>query len=101
MTDVPFYHMFQKPNDLAAVEEKYLTKMEEFQTKDGAYAMVQGTRPQTLAHGLNDSPAGLASWVVDKFRAWSDCSGDIESRFTKDELLANIMIYWVTGTIDS
>lgn len=44
MTDVPFYHMFQKPNDLAAVEEKYLTKMEEFQTKDGAYAMVQGTR---------------------------------------------------------
>jgi len=101
MTDVPFYHMFQKPSDTTATEEKYLKKMEEFQKKDGAYAMIQGTRPQTLAQGLNDSPTGLAAWVVDKFRSWSDCSGDVEQRFTKDELLTNIMIYWVTGTINS
>ncbi|MGI8476209.1 MAG: alpha/beta fold hydrolase [Thermomicrobiales bacterium] len=63
--------------------------------------MVQGTRPQTLAYGLNDSPAGLAAWIVEKFRAWSDCGGDVETRFSKDELLTNITIYWATETINS
>ena len=101
LTDVPFYHMFQKPNDLTADEQKYLAKMEEFPTTKGAYASIQGTRPQTLACGLNDSPAGLAAWIVEKFREWSDCGGDVEKRFTKDELLNNIMIYWMTGTINS
>lgn len=101
LTDVPFYHMFQKPNDLSSAEQKYLAKMEEFPTTEGAYATIQGTRPQTLAFGLNDSPAGLAAWMVEKFRSWSDCGGDIEKSFTKDELLTNIMIYWVTGTIGS
>src|SRR5581483_6310771 len=62
---------------------------------------LQGTRPQTLAYGLNDSPVGLAGWIIEKFRAWSDCHGDIERVFTKDELLTNIMIYWVTQTIHS
>jgi pimeloyl-ACP methyl ester carboxylesterase len=52
-----------------------------------------------LAQGLNDSPAGLAAWIVEKFRAWSDCGGDVESRFTKDELLTQVMIYWLTGSI--
>jgi epoxide hydrolase len=51
---------------------------------------------QTLAAGLNDSPAGLAAWIVEKFRAWSDCDGDLEKCFSKDEILTNIMIYWVT-----
>jgi microsomal epoxide hydrolase len=69
--------------------------------QESAYAMLQSTKPQTLAYGLNDSPAGLAAWIVEKFRAWSDCSGDIEQRFSKDELLNNIMIYWVTETISS
>lgn len=101
LTDVPFYHMFQKPNDLSSDEQKYLAKMEQFPTTEGAYASIQGTRPQTLAYGLNDSPAGLAAWVVEKFRAWSDCEGDVETRFSKDELLTNIMIYWATGTIGS
>ena len=50
---------------------------------------------------MQDSPTGLAAWIVDKFRAWSDCGGDVESRFTKDELLTNVMIYWVTETIES
>ena len=63
--------------------------------------MIQGTSPQTLAYGLNDSPAGLAAWIVEKFRAWSDCSGDIETRFTKDELLTHVTLYWATGTIRS
>jgi hypothetical protein len=50
---------------------------------------------------LNDSPAGLAAWIVEKFLTWSDCNGDLESRFTKDELLTHIMIYWVTESIDT
>jgi pimeloyl-ACP methyl ester carboxylesterase len=101
LTDVPFYHMFQKPDDVTSDEQAYLKKMEQFQKKEGAYAMIQGTRPQTLAPALNDSPAGLAAWIAEKFRGWSDCGGNVETRFTKDELLTNIMIYWTTGTIHS
>ncbi len=101
MTDVPFFHMFQKPNDLTDAEEKYLKKMQEFQQKEGAYALIQSTSPQTLACGLNDSPAGLAAWMVEKFRSWSDCEGDLETRFTRDEVLTNIMLYWATQTVDS
>ena len=63
-----------------------------------AYGAVQGTRPLTLGYGLNDSPAGLAAWVVDKFWAWSDHRGKLENSFSKDDLLTNIMIYWVTET---
>jgi len=63
-----------------------------------AYARLHSSKPQTLAHALNDSPVGLAAWIVEKFRAWSDCGGDVESRFTKDELLTNLMVYWVTQT---
>ena len=65
------------------------------------YQQIQSTRPQSLSFGLNDSPAGLAAWLVEKFRAWSDCGGDVESRFSKDQLLTNVMVYWVTGTIAS
>ncbi len=54
-----------------------------------------------MPDALNDSPAGLAAWLVEKFQRWSDCDGDVESRFTKDELLDNVMIYWVTGTVRS
>jgi len=75
--------------------------MGEFQQKETGYQQIQGTKPQTLGYGLNDSPAGLAAWIVEKFRSWSDCDGDVERRFTKDELLTNIMIYWVTETINS
>jgi pimeloyl-ACP methyl ester carboxylesterase len=66
-----------------------------------AYARLQMSKPQTLAHSLNDSPVGLAAWIVEKFRAWSDSNGDVESRFTKDELITNLMVYWVTGTAPS
>ena len=61
---------------------------------------MQGTRPQTLAFGLTDSPAGLAAWIVEKFRSWSDC-GDVESVFSRDHILANIGLYWFTGAIGS
>ncbi len=62
------------------------------------YSQIQGTKPMTLGYGLNDSPAGLAAWIVEKFRTWSDSGGDVEKRFTKDELLTNITLYWVTET---
>jgi len=65
------------------------------------YQWIQGTKPQTLAYGLTDSPVGLAAWIVEKFRTWSDCGGDVERCFTKDELLTNITIYWATGAINS
>ena len=68
---------------------------------ENAYGNIQGSKPLTLAYGLNDSPAGLAAWVVEKFRTWSDCNGDVESRFTKDQLLTNIMLYWVTEAMPS
>lgn len=65
------------------------------------YSTIQGTRPLALAYGLNDSPAGLAAWIVDKFWAWSDHHGNLENSFTKDELLTNVMIYWVTQSMPS
>src|SRR5262249_3083379 len=61
--------------------------------EESGYSTIQGTKPQTLAFGLTDSPVGLAAWIIEKFRAWSDCGGDVESRFTRDELLTNIMLY--------
>jgi len=68
---------------------------------EGAYGHIQRTRPQTLAYVLTDSPVGLAAWIVEKFRAWSDCGGDVERAFTMDALLTNISIYWFTSTIGS
>jgi microsomal epoxide hydrolase len=66
-----------------------------------AYFDVHATKPQSLGYGLNDSPAGLAAWIVEKFQAWCDCDGDIEQSFTKDDLLTNLTLYWVTETITS
>lgn len=102
VTDVPYTRMFAAPpEDLSEAEQQYLEAGRRWQRQEGGYAAMQGTKPQTLAYGLNDSPAGLAAWIVEKFRSWSDCDGDVEKRFTKDELLTNITLYWVTGTIGS
>ena len=68
---------------------------------EGAYDHIQATKPQTLAYGLNDSPAGMAAWIVEKLRAWSDCGGDLERRFRRDDVLTHLTIYWVTETINS
>ena len=78
-----------------------LQAVAEFRERESGYQHIQRTRPQTLAYGLTDSPAGLAGWILEKFRVWSDCDGNVFSRFTRDELLTNIMIYWVTGTINA
>src|SRR5436190_5673882 len=75
--------------------------MQTFLQEETGYQRIQGTKPQTLGYGLNDSPAGLAAWIVEKFHAWSDCDGEVERRFTKDELLTNIMLYWAPETATS
>ena len=72
-----------------------------FSDEEQAYNRLQGTKPQTVGYALNDSPAGLAAWIVEKFRAWSDLDGHVEKKFTKDELLTNITIYWATETANS
>jgi pimeloyl-ACP methyl ester carboxylesterase len=84
------------PEDRAIVE-----RFNHFRREETGYMQIQGTKPQTLGYALNDSPAGLAAWIVEKFRTWSDCGGDVERRFTKDQLLTNITLYWVTETINS
>ncbi|HEX6480256.1 MAG TPA: epoxide hydrolase [Ktedonobacteraceae bacterium] len=82
-------------------ERRWLEGRARWMWEESGYSHMHETRPQTLAYGLNDSPVGLAGWMVEKFRAWSDCHGEVESVFTKDELLTNVMIYWVTQTINS
>ncbi len=90
------------PNQGVTPEEQQLRRerVEAFAEGSG-YQAIQGTKPQTLGYGLNDSPAGLAAWIVEKFHGWSDHSGDVEEAFTKDQLLTNITLYWVTETITS
>ena len=78
-----------------------LMQVQHFLKEETGYQRIQGTKPQTLAYALNDSPAGLAAWIVEKFRVWSDCDGEVERRFTKDELLTNVMLYWVPETANS
>ncbi|MYB22296.1 MAG: epoxide hydrolase [Chloroflexi bacterium] len=82
-------------------ERAIIARVTRWMADEAAYQWIQGTRPQTLSYGLTDSPAGLAAWIVEKWRSWSDCSGDIESRFSKDEILTNISIYWFTRTMNS
>lgn len=82
-------------------ERRYLEQVADWQRREGAYEALQQTRPQTLAFGLQDSPVGLAAWIVEKLRAWSDCEGDVTSIFSFDDILTTVSIYWFTGTIES
>jgi len=86
---------------LSDVEKKAVADLFAFQKDETGYQAIQGSKPQTLGYALNDSPAGLAAWIVEKFRTWSDCGGDVERRFTRDELLTNVTIYWVSQSITS
>lgn len=93
-----------KADPFEGVTEAEKARLEErriYMAEGTGYQAIQGTKPQTLGYGLNDSPAGLAAWITEKFHAWTDCGGDLESAVTKDELLTNIMVYWVTGSITS
>lgn len=101
LSDVPRPFLGEGTPPLTAAEQRFLAEEAEWMQREGAYDSIQATKPQTLGYALNDSPAGLAAWLVEKFRSWSDCGGDVERRFTKDELLANVTLYWVTETINS
>jgi microsomal epoxide hydrolase len=93
-----------KPKEDVALDDvaqRDLAAFAEFQRDESAYALLQRTKPQTVGVALNDSPAGLLAWIVEKFQRWSDCDGDVERAFTRDQLITNVMIYWVTGTITS
>ncbi|MDR3564368.1 MAG: epoxide hydrolase [Negativicutes bacterium] len=89
------------PSDLSEAEKSFLSKVQQWNAREGAYYMIHSTKPETLSFGLNDSPVGLAAWITEKFRTWMDCDGVIEKRVSKDDLLTNIMIYWLTQTISS
>jgi len=82
-------------------ERAYFAARANWYETEGAYGHEHGTKPQTLAYGLTDSPAGLAAWILEKFRTWSDCHGDPASAISMDDLLTNISIYWFTATIAS
>jgi microsomal epoxide hydrolase len=101
LTDVGYPTGMEDFSTMSKAEQEFATLCQQWWYTEGAYNMLQSTKPQTLAYSLNDSPVGLAAWIVEKFYAWSDSAGDIERRFTKDEMLTNIMIYWVTETIGS
>jgi pimeloyl-ACP methyl ester carboxylesterase len=101
LTDIGWHASKVDPSSLSKAEQKYLAEAKRRFMADGAYAVVQSTRPRSLSAGLNDSPVGLASWIVDRFHSWCDAPEDLEKSFGKDELLTNIMIYWVTQTIGS
>ncbi len=92
------------PDDVlgvTATERAAMDRAQRALRTDVGYSAIQSTRPQTLAYGLTDSPAGLAGWIIEKFRSWSDCGGDVTSAFTTDRLLDNVSVYWFTGTINS
>ena len=91
----------EHPESPTDEERQYLDDLQHWMTEETGYQWIQGTKPQTLAYGLTDSPVGLAAWIVEKFRGWSDCGGEIERCFTKDELLTAVMLYWATGAINS
>jgi epoxide hydrolase len=84
--------------DLTAEEQAALDALTRHRAQGSAYAAVQATRPQSIGYGLTDSPAALAAWITEKFQAWSDCGGDPSTVFTSDELLDNIMMYWMPAT---
>jgi pimeloyl-ACP methyl ester carboxylesterase len=86
---------------LSEAERSYLAQSQRWWDSEQGYKVIQSTKPQTLGYGLNDSPGGLAAWILEKWRSWGDTEGDLDARFSRDFLLSNIMIYWATQTITS
>jgi pimeloyl-ACP methyl ester carboxylesterase len=91
----------EEPHPLSDEDKADLAAMARFQSEESGYALLQGTKPQTLGAALNDSPSGLLAWIVEKFQAWSDCDGDPQNVFSRDQLITNVMLYWLTETATS
>ncbi len=94
-TDLPF------PAELTGEDRAYRDELRHWRAEEAGYSAIQGTKPQTLAYGLTDSPAGVAAWIVEKFHSWTDNDGDFEGWVDFDSLLTNVTLYWVTGAINS
>ncbi len=92
---------FDKKKDTSPEEEDYINQVNELRLEGMCYQSIQGSRPQTLAYGLTDSPSGLAAWICEKFYEWTDCKGIPENSISIDRMLANISLYWFTGAIGS
>ncbi|MDL5511134.1 epoxide hydrolase [Arenibacter sp. M-2] len=101
ITDVGYPDGTEDWSTMSQAEQKFGQTIQGWFFTEGAFNMIQSTKPQSLGYGLNDSPVGLAGWILEKFNSWSDNNGDIENSFTKDELITNIMVYWVTQSINS
>ncbi|MBS0031068.1 epoxide hydrolase family protein [Chitinophaga sp. 22321] len=101
LTDTGYPNGTEDWSTMSPAEQQFGQFIQGWWFMEGAFNMIQSTKPQTLGYALNDSPVGLASWILEKFYAWSDTKGNIENSFTKDELLTNIMIYWVSSTINT
>ncbi len=99
--NMPLANRPKDPVPLPDEDKADLAAMQQFQREESGYAQEQATKPQTLGVALNDSPAGLLAWIVEKFRTWSDCGGHPENSYTRDQLITNVMMYWVTQTITS
>jgi pimeloyl-ACP methyl ester carboxylesterase len=96
------YKPFLNPGNSFTEEEiQFIRSVDEWDQAEGAYGHQHSTRPLSLAYGLNDSPIGLCGWIIEKYYGWADCRGNIENVFSKDELLAQVTLYWVTETIHS
>ena len=103
LTDIGYDKVMQlDPSTFSEAEQEYANSLEQVVVRGGRVRHDPGHQAaDACGYGLNDSPAGLAAWIVEKFRTWSDCEGDVERSFTKDELLTNVTIYWATQTINS
>jgi microsomal epoxide hydrolase len=104
LTDIGIIRNLLTIQDMSGLSEEeleYKKAAQEWLAQEAGYISIQSTKPQTLAYTLSDSPVGLAAWIIEKFRAWSDCNGDLRQGFSEDELLTNIMMYWVTNTAGS
>ena len=94
-------YLGRESRPLSQSEQAYLAQFERWREDDRGYGAIQSTRPQTVGYGLNDSPAGLAAWLIEKWRAWSDSGGNLDATFSRDFLLTVVTLYWVSQTITS
>lgn len=97
-------NLFMAPVDTSGDDDAtkaWRVALQQLQMRESAYMMEHATKPQTIGLALADSPLGFACWISEKFHGWGDTKGDIESRFTKDQLLTNVMIYLVSGNVQS
>lgn len=91
----------EEDQHLSTEEKQYKQQAQQWINKEGAYISIQATKPQTLAYAFTDSPVGLAAWIIEKFYSWSGCNGDLQTVFSMDELITNIMIYWLSNSVTS